>query len=483
MFALPVKAPKAKATAPAVGTCAPKLPQHMPRRPGVGVSNQAMLRLLSQQAESLAGSKSEGQRDKKPGTERIAGLGAARGPTWDFSKIPLFPPDQVTRSQARPWTDTPPGIVQPKLVVGAANDPLEHEADRVADRVMRMPDPELSNGVVPPQVSRKCAACEEEEAKMLRPKPIGAAKATAGEAPSIVRDVLRAPGQPLHASTRAFFEPRFGYDFSRVQVHSGDLAQAAAAGVNARAYTVKSHLVFAAGQYAPHTQEGKRLLAHELAHVVQQGAAGSDRIRRQGDTIEDEKEADDAAELGMAEVSGGGHEAVEMQGGGKGKRGAKTPKPPSDPCTRTILAEGSCADLVAGSKYICCDPDNGLTREGKTKDIDGAPCPSKKFTPIFTCDNKCDAALTKGCDDNDNWIAIPGSKFTRAQCGDVFTICANGKQTTGYVRDKSETRNSFEVSPGIQNALGVTVGSSFKGGIYRPGANQKVVDKDPCCKK
>lgn len=106
---------------------------------------------------------------------------------------------------------------------------------------------------------------------------------------------------------------------------------------------------------------------------------------------------------------------------------------------------------------------------------------SEKFTPIFTCDSKCNKALAKGCDDNDNWMAIPDNQFTRGQCGDVWTICANGKQTTGYVRDHSVTHSRFEVSPKIQKDLGVTVGSSFKGSVYTPKAKQSAIGKDKCC--
>lgn len=89
-------------------------------------------------------------------------------------------------------------------------------------------------------------------------------------APSIVEEVLRSPGQPLDASTRAFFEPRFGHDFSKVRVHADAQAAQSAQAVNALAYTVGQHTVFAAGRYAPGTSAGKHLLAHELTHTIQQ---------------------------------------------------------------------------------------------------------------------------------------------------------------------------------------------------------------------
>jgi hypothetical protein len=92
-----------------------------------------------------------------------------------------------------------------------------------------------------------------------------------GEAPEIVHDVLRSSGQPLDASARAYMEPRFGQDFSGVRVHTDNRAAESAASVNALAYTVGQHVVFGSGQYAPETTTGKRLLAHELTHVVQQG--------------------------------------------------------------------------------------------------------------------------------------------------------------------------------------------------------------------
>src|SRR6185503_12115366 len=89
--------------------------------------------------------------------------------------------------------------------------------------------------------------------------------------PAAVHDVLRSPGQPLDSSTHQFMQTRFGEDFSHVQVHTDAKAAESADAVNATAYTVGSDIVFGAGQYAPGTAEGKRVIAHELAHVSQQG--------------------------------------------------------------------------------------------------------------------------------------------------------------------------------------------------------------------
>jgi hypothetical protein len=95
------------------------------------------------------------------------------------------------------------------------------------------------------------------------------------QVPPIVHDVLRSSGQPLDAATRAFMEPRFRHDFSQVRVHTDARAADSAQAVNARAYTVGQNTVFAASQYAPGTSAGKQLLAHELAHVVQQKGAST----------------------------------------------------------------------------------------------------------------------------------------------------------------------------------------------------------------
>ena len=94
-----------------------------------------------------------------------------------------------------------------------------------------------------------------------------------GGAPPVVHDVLRSSGRPLDPSARAFFEPRFGHHFGEVRVHTDAPAAASARAVGALAYTVGRDVVFGQGQYAPQTPAGRRLLAHELAHVVQQGAA------------------------------------------------------------------------------------------------------------------------------------------------------------------------------------------------------------------
>ncbi len=114
--------------------------------------------------------------------------------------------------------------------------------------------------------------------------------------PPIVHDVLSSPGQPLDAGIQAFMEPRFGFDFSGVRVHTDARAAESARTVNALAYTVGRDVVFGEGEYAPGTSEGRRLLAHELTHVVQQGSdtlQGKLNIDEPGDRYE--READQVA--------------------------------------------------------------------------------------------------------------------------------------------------------------------------------------------
>lgn len=118
--------------------------------------------------------------------------------------------------------------------------------------------------------------------------------------PKIVHEVMRSAGEPLDAQTRRRMEPRFGHDFSRVRIHADAQAAKSARAVNAQAYTVRNHVAFEAGQYAPRTFEGEKLLAHELAHTIQQGEAktgGPLEISRPNDPAEREAEAASRAVL------------------------------------------------------------------------------------------------------------------------------------------------------------------------------------------
>lgn len=158
--------------------------------------------------------------------------------------------------------------IQRKPSVSAPGDTQEREADAAADRVMRMVTPAGPTAAAP-TIQRRCSACEDERA-LVQAKRAGNADAAAFDTDAAVQAAQRG-GAPLGAELRSWFEPRFGQDFSRVRVHADADAANAARGVQARAYTLGADIVFGAGEYAPASRGGRQLIAHELAHVVQQG--------------------------------------------------------------------------------------------------------------------------------------------------------------------------------------------------------------------
>ena len=209
----------------------------------------------------------------------------------DFNRISVNPSSSLT--------------IQPKLAVNAPGDEYEQEADAVADKVMQMPGAaaqDINNAAGNALQNKPANGGEEqekekkEEEEQLEPvaqKIIQRKYATGGDdndnddddersgnknsgkaAPLItpnVQQVLQSPGQPLDTETRSFMESRFGFDFSKVQIHNNSLANQSSKDINALAYTHQHHIAFRAGQYQPQTESGRKLLAHELMHVVQQG--------------------------------------------------------------------------------------------------------------------------------------------------------------------------------------------------------------------
>lgn len=153
--------------------------------------------------------------------------------------------------------------VQKKLAIGASNDPLEQEADRVADQVLA-DRPRADFSSVPLGVRRDTVA----------------AAGRTGQAPQSVRAALAEPGRPLDLALRRDMEARFDRDFSQVRVHRGAGAELSSREIGARAYTVGNDIVFGSGQFAPETPGGRRLVAHELTHVVQQSGTGAGIVRR-----------------------------------------------------------------------------------------------------------------------------------------------------------------------------------------------------------
>ncbi|RFC37560.1 MAG: protein of unknown function (DUF4157) [Candidatus Nitrotoga sp. LAW] len=152
--------------------------------------------------------------------------------------------------------------LQKKLSIGASNDPLEQEADRIADQVLAAPANTPISGT-PLRIQRFTAQ----------------SMGQADIAPASVDRVLSGSGRPLEPALRQDMEQRFGHDFSRVRVHSGGAAEKSARDMDASAYTVGRDIVFGVGSYAPRSAAGRRLLAHELTHTLQQEGCGR-RVQR-----------------------------------------------------------------------------------------------------------------------------------------------------------------------------------------------------------
>ncbi len=207
------------------------------------IENQAVQRMLQTNAEKLE-----------------VGLARKALPRFehDFSRIPVHPPAA--------------GAIQTKLAINKPGDEYEQEANRIAEQVMRMLEPQspracaCGGGCPKCQTVRPGWAPERVQTKRAQASDMGR-----NVVPPIVHQVLAASGQPLDAGTRTFMEPRFGADFSQVQVHTGREAAESARKIGARAYTMGSHIVFGDGEYAPASHAGCAVLTHELAHVVQQG--------------------------------------------------------------------------------------------------------------------------------------------------------------------------------------------------------------------
>ena len=210
------------------------------------IGNQAVRRMLQTNAEELE--------------EGLASTALPRF-AYDFSQIPVHP-----RSQA---------IVHAKLTESLPGDISEQGADHTSEQIMRTPEPKLQRacpcggGCPKCQMGQPGREHERRQPKRLQPDNPGQTAV-----PPIVDEVLATPGQPLDAATRAFMEPRFGHDFGRVRVHADTKASASAEAMDARAYTVGQHIVLGAGQPSPESLAGRLLLAHELAHVVQQSRGG-----------------------------------------------------------------------------------------------------------------------------------------------------------------------------------------------------------------
>jgi hypothetical protein len=219
-------------------------------------------------------------------------------------------------------------------------------------------------------------------------RPIGrvmqraALEAGSGWAPPEVDAALASGGAPLADGTRGLMEARFGHDFSRVKVHDGASAALSAAAVRARAYTVGSHVVFGAGQYRPDTPAGQRLLAHELTHVVQQGATGAAGAGPAADPAKAGSLQRTAFEI----VPGCPGSMTTLHQGVKDARLgiARIPDPEAREC---LLAQLDASTIRCGSGEGC----GGTTYIGSWIDIFdwGMSCPSLPALLVHEAAHKC----------------------------------------------------------------------------------------------
>ncbi|MEL6867291.1 MAG: DUF4157 domain-containing protein [Bacteroidota bacterium] len=180
-----------------------------------------------------------------------------------------------------------PATIQAKLQIGQPGDAYEQEADAKANQVMQMEKAgDMAAPGQVPNVQAKCAACEAKE-KMGMPKlqKMAAGPSSGVASPSLSNSLQQSKGggQALPKKTLAFMSNAFGRDFSGVKIHTDGRAVQMNQSLQARAFTNGQDIYFNQGNYNPHSSEGKRLLAHELTHVVQQSTAQEASIQRECD--------------------------------------------------------------------------------------------------------------------------------------------------------------------------------------------------------
>ncbi len=171
-----------------------------------------------------------------------------------------------------PSISSAPSIIQPKLSVSQPGDPLEQEADRQSETAVSTQAPGRCEGVTCP--GGGCSACHHPMAIQRKTMPGSSAPA----APAVISGTLHSGGRPLDPPVRSVMETALGADFSTVRVYTDPQAAESAKSIEALAYTIGPDVVFNSGRYAPETREGRKLLAHELAHVTQQGGHASEKI-------------------------------------------------------------------------------------------------------------------------------------------------------------------------------------------------------------
>jgi hypothetical protein len=276
--------------------------------------------------------------------------------------------------------------------------------------------------------------------------------------PPIVYDVLRSPGHPLDAESRAFFEPRFGHDFSKVRIHTNALAAESAEAVGATAYTVGRDMVFGTGQYEWRTERGRRLVAHELAHVVQQSAAAPapDALSICSPWDDAEKAAEAISEGVVASL-----QTQPMAGGDESPFGRKLPALRSaglGTVSRQVLQRAKIPYKTLSWTDFKGTPPSGATLEAWTKSGFDVPAwkpkvtaedtkeacttdkkPTTKFKATLSVDPAVFDSVTAHMNQEQSWVKPRYKDGGRAYCASKAAECsAHFSEVAGEAKTECE---------------------------------------------
>jgi hypothetical protein len=304
--------------------------------------------------------------------------------------------------------------IQTKLKVSQPGDVYEQEADRIAEQVMRMSsisDPIITSNMLQNHERidrRKCSACkmkekdEEEEKKNLdisrKSSTISNLETTTDEITNDISNIRSSEATPLDANTRGFMESRFGYDFSNIRIHTDETAAKSAYSVNALAYTVGNDIVFGEGQYKPNSLDGRKLLAHELTHVVQQkGSAGIQRrfgrkqdkpdkaepysgiLRKENEPCADVKVSQNTIQPQLLQRACGKNQIKEIY---CNETASETSKPKGE----TILFNNDCDTFLTPAERSKVEHFSDSVTESDTVNVHGFPdTKDLEFNPFLPC--------------------------------------------------------------------------------------------------
>lgn len=311
--------------------------------------------------------------------------------------------------------------LQRKLTIGASNDPLEQEADQVADQVLAATTkPGL--GIAVRQIQRYTG------------QPTG----QDGLAPPSVDVVLARSGEQLAPVLRRDMERRFGYDFSHVRIHSDAAAEKSAREVNANAFTVGHNIVFGPGRFNPATIEGRHLIAHELAHVIQQGASAHHESLRVGSEFgpaeAQAKAAVQAVERGRTPVLSAAPATVAKYAG----------VPPPPPMVRPPQTQSGTLTSPGGGLSVRPNPLYAAPPKGSLEDFDNQ--------------RSKEAAIDEG--------EIPTASLARGGAAPDFITVVGRGQATGEWGVVSYRRRVFHILDAMEADISNVKSATELVGIY-----------------